>query len=146
MSYLLIVDDDEDFASAAAMVLSDAGHEVEIELETKKAIPRMEQRKPDLVILDVMFPENASAGFELARTIRQHSEQLKCVPILMLTAVNIKFPLGFSSRDIDDTWLPVTDFVEKPVDFDVLRSKVSALLLAAEGGPGKAGAETDCCA
>ena len=142
MPYLLIVDDDEDFASAAAMVLRDAGHEVGIELEPQKALASIERRQPDLVILDVMFPENASAGFELARTIRHHSEQLKHMPILMLTAVNVKFPLGFSSRDIDDTWLPVTDFVEKPVDFDVLRNKVSALLHGAEPGSSKADKET----
>ena len=46
----------------------------------------------------------------------------------MLTAVNSKFPTGFSARDIDADWLPVTDFVEKPVDLDVLVNKVSALL------------------
>jgi hypothetical protein len=46
----------------------------------------------------------------------------------MLTAVNMKFPLGFSASDIDDYWLPVADFVEKPVDFDVLRARVAKLL------------------
>ena len=45
----------------------------------------------------------------------------------MLTAVNQQFPLGFSNKDIDPTWLPVTDFVEKPVDFDALCQKVKAL-------------------
>jgi hypothetical protein len=30
--------------------------------------------------------------------------------------------------DIDDNWLPVRDFLEKPVDFDILRKKVAALL------------------
>ncbi len=128
MAYLMIVDDDEDFASAAATVLRDAGHEVEIELEAASAIKRMEDNLPDLVILDVMFPEDSSAGFELARAMRHYSDKLKDVPVLMLTAVNAKFPLGFSSRDIDDTWLPVADFLEKPVDFDTLRNKVDALL------------------
>ncbi len=128
MAYLLIVDDDEDFASAAAKMLDDAGHETAIVLESGKAVTEMEKRCPDLVILDVMFPENSSAGFELARTIRHYNEKLKDVPILMLTAVNKKFPLGFSSRDIDDNWLPVSDFLEKPVDLDVLRNKVINLL------------------
>lgn len=128
MAYLLIVDDDEDFANAAAMVLRDAGHETKIVLEAGKVVKSMEKKRPDLVVLDVMFPEDSSAGFELARTIRHYNEKLKEVPILMLTAVNTKFPLGFSSRDIDDNWLPVTDFLEKPVDLDVMRNKVSALL------------------
>lgn len=128
MAHLMIVDDDEDFASAAATVLRQAGHEVQVELETDNAIKRMVEAKPDLVILDVMFPEDSSAGFELARAMRHRNEELKNIPILMLTAVNAKFPLGFSSRDIDDTWLPIEDFLEKPVDFDVLTDKVASLL------------------
>jgi len=128
MAYLLVVDDDEDFASAAAKVLESAGHEVQIALDTKSAITSMEERRPDLVVLDVMFPEDASAGFELARTIKHRREDLKEIPILMLTAVNARYPLGFSSRDIDDDWMPVADFLEKPADFDVLKTKVADLL------------------
>jgi hypothetical protein len=48
----------------------------------------------------------------------------------MLTAINTKFPLGFGPKDIDDRWMSVTDFLEKPVDFDVLRGKVAKLLSA----------------
>ena len=129
MAYVMIVDDDEDFATAASTVLQNAGHEVQIELDTESATKSMEKRPPELVILDVMFPEDASGGFELARTMRHYNEKLKGIPVLMLTAVNAKFPLGFGSRDIDDTWLPVSEFLEKPVDFDVLLSKVDALLL-----------------
>ncbi|KPL25416.1 MAG: hypothetical protein AMJ75_00770 [Phycisphaerae bacterium SM1_79] len=128
MAYLLIVDDDEDFASTAATVLRKDGHDVQIELDTDDAAQSMESKPPDLLILDVMFPEDASAGFELARFMRHKSEKLKNVPILMLTAINVKFPLGFGPHDIDDHWLPVTDFLEKPVDFDVLKRKVANLL------------------
>lgn len=128
MAYLMIVDDDEDFASAAAKVLSRAGHEVAIELTTQSAVQSMKQRRPDLAILDVMFPESSSAGFELARQLRLENQELRGIPLLMLTAVNSRFPLGFSPRDIDDQWLPVDDFLEKPVDLDLLASKVSAML------------------
>ncbi len=127
MAYLLIVDDDEDFASTTATVLRKEGHDVQIELDTDDAAQSMENKLPDLVILDVMFPEDASAGFEFARFMR-HQERLKGIPILMLTAINTKFPLGFGSKDIDERWLPVTDFLEKPVDFDVLQHKVAELL------------------
>jgi DNA-binding response OmpR family regulator len=72
-----------------------------------------------------MFPENPSAGFELARALRGTSPG---VPILMLTAVNQQFPLGFSNKDIDSTWLPIAEFLEKPVDFAVLKAKVRQLL------------------
>jgi DNA-binding response OmpR family regulator len=130
MAYLLIVDDDEDFASTIATVLRTEGYEVQVELDIDSAVKSMENRPPDLAILDVMFPEDASAGFELARLMRHEKEKLKDIPILMLTAINTKFPLGFGPKDIDDSWMPVTDFLEKPVDFDVLRDKVAKLLSA----------------
>jgi CheY-like chemotaxis protein len=128
MAYLLIVDDDEDFANTAAIVLRKEGHDVQIELDTDDAVKSMENKLPDLVILDVMFPEDASAGFELARFMRQESEKFRDIPILMLTAINTKFPLGFGPKDIDSQWLPVTDFLEKPVEFEVLLRRVSKLL------------------
>ena len=128
MSLLLIVDDDDDFATAAAQILRADGHDVKIELDINSAEKSMIKERPDLVILDVMFPESDTAGFTFARAIRHFNEKLKDVPILMLTAVNAKFPLGFSSRDIDNNWLPVEDFLEKPVDLDVLRERVSRML------------------
>ena len=128
MAYLLIVDDDEDFATATATMLQTDGHEVKIELDIKSAEKSIIEKRPDLIILDVMFPENSTAGFTFARTLRHYSEKLNNIPILMLTAVNEKFPLGFSSRDIDDYWLPVEEFIEKPVDFSVLLKKVSMML------------------
>lgn len=132
MSYVMVIDDDEDFASAAAEVLSGAGHEVRVELGIDSAVKNMEERRPDLVVLDVMFPEDPSGGFELARTMRHHNEKLRTIPILMLTAINARFPLGFGSHDIDKNWLPVAEFLEKPVDLDVLVSKVSELLKKSE--------------
>ncbi len=139
MSYILIVEDDEDFAATTAKVLETAGHEVRIELDTDRGMASMEERRPDLVVLDVMFPEDSAAGFELARTMRHSKDKLRGIPVLMLTAVNTKFPLGFGTGDIDDNWLPVSDFLEKPVDFDVLKNKVDALLQKANAGDDQSG-------
>ncbi len=130
MAYLLIIDDDEDFADAVAMVCRAEGHDVTVENDTSRARETFAQRTPDAVILDVMFPENPSGGFELARSIHKTSA---AVPILMLTAVNQRFPLGFSNNDIDPNWLPIADFVEKPVDFEVLKAKLSELLANPQG-------------
>ena len=128
MPYVMIVDDDEDFAVAAATVLRNSGYEIQVESDIPGAILSMKKKQPDLLILDVMFPESDEAGFELARNMKLFEETLKQIPILMLTAINSKFPLGFSSLDIDDNWLPVEDFLEKPVDFEILSNKVAALL------------------
>ncbi len=128
MAYLMIVDDDEDFANAVARTLRNAGHEVRVELDPEEAEPSMEQRRPDLVILDVMFPEDSSAGFKFARLMANENDKLKGIPVLMLTAINEATSVGFSSRDIDDTWLPVSNFLEKPVDFAVLKEEVALML------------------
>jgi DNA-binding response OmpR family regulator len=133
MAYLMIVDDDEDFTSAAATVLKNEGHEVGIESKCDEALKHMESRIPDLAILDVMFPEDAGAGFDLARKIRKKGKDLEKMPILLLTGVNTRFPLGFGPSDIDDAWMPVTDYLEKPINFDVLISRVAALLSKGKG-------------
>ncbi len=116
------------FARAAAKVPEHAGHEVAIQLDTESAAPALRERPPDLLILDVMFPEDASGGFTFARTIRREEPALAKVPVLMLTAINTRFPLGFGAGDIDDVWLPVDDFLEKPVDLDQLVAKVSGMI------------------
>jgi CheY-like chemotaxis protein len=132
MAYVLIVDDDEDFASAVATTLRSAGHDAQIMTTVTGAARSMEHRRPDLAILDVMFPEDASAGFALAREIRHHNETLRGIPVLMLTAVNQRFPLGFGPSDIDEEWLPVTDFIEKPTDLGFLARRVEELLAKAK--------------
>jgi CheY-like chemotaxis protein len=124
MAYLLIVDDDPDFASSVATVCQSLGHEVLAAHTTQHALALIEQRRPDGILLDVIFPEDPSAGFQLAREICRRFGR---IPILMLTAVNQQFPLGFSDKDIDEKWLPVTDFLEKPLDFTLLREKLTAL-------------------
>lgn len=135
MAYLIIVDDDEEFAGAATLVLRREGHEVASATDSAAALAKMKERAPDLVILDVMFPEDDFAGFDLARAMHGCSN-LSRIPILMLTGVNRRFAVDFSTFDIDNSWLPVTDFVNKPVDFGVLTAKITALLATAAAGSG----------
>jgi CheY-like chemotaxis protein len=125
MSYILIVDDDADFTSAVSTVLASRGHEPATENDAERAIDRIRQRRPDAVILDVMFPENDIAGFEVARAIHRNFDGL---PVVLLTAVNNTFPLGFSNKDRDAAWLPVTEFMEKPVDLNRLCDKIDAIV------------------
>jgi DNA-binding response OmpR family regulator len=131
MAYVLIVDDDEDFASALRTMLEASGHEADLRLDPAGGLKSIETRRPDLAILDVMFPESATAGFDLARQIRQ---RFGALPVIMLTAVNQRFPLGFSSGDIDESWLPVMAFLEKPIDFKMLKRKADELLSRSGAG------------
>ncbi len=143
MAYVMIVDDDEDFANAVATMLRSQGHEVGIALDTQAAEKEMKEGHPDLVVLDVMFPDNISGGFELARRMRHYNPDLKDIPILMLTAVNTRFPLGFGTKDIDGHWLPVDDFLEKPIDLKALCEKVAEMLRRIQSSPEGGGKESE---
>ena len=138
MAYVMIVDDDEAFATAAAIVLSAEGHEVAAQSETAAAMEAMQTRRPDLVILDVMFPEDNFAGFELARAMCKNRD-LSRTPILMLTGVNEKLGMRLSGLDADNSFLPVSDFLQKPVNLDELAGKAKSLLQAAAEARSSAG-------
>ena len=45
----------------------------------------------------------------------------------MLTAVNVRHGLTLDTLDIDNSFLPVSDFLDKPVDLEELVRKVSGL-------------------
>ncbi len=126
MAKIMIVDDDPDFVDSISRLLKRKGHELTTIYDTEGVIEQLERDPHDVLILDVMFPENAAAGFHLAQEIRKH-KNLSRLPILILSAINTKFPMGFGPGDIDDAWLPVQDFLEKPIDFDVLTDKVETL-------------------
>ena len=133
MAKVMIVDDDRDFMDSICRVLQHRGHQTTAIYDTEEVIDKLEQEPHEVLVLDVMFPENAAAGFHLAQEIRKH-KTLTSLPILILSAINTKFPMGFGPRDIDDTWMPVQDFLEKPIDFDVLSAKVEKLAGQKAGG------------
>ena len=126
MAKVMIVDDDRDFMDSVCRVLQHKGHQTTAVYETQGVVEQLEREPHEVLVLDVMFPENAAAGFHLAQEIRKHKTLAK-LPILILSAINTKFPMGFGPGDIDDTWMPVQDFLEKPIDFDVLTARVAKL-------------------
>jgi DNA-binding response OmpR family regulator len=127
MARVTIIDDDVELAGDLAALLREQGFTVSTRDDTRGAIEELIRDTPDLLILDVMFPENPAAGFDLARKVRQ-TPQTSGLPIILLTAVNQEFPMDFSLKDVDPTWMPVQDFVEKPVEPMVLLEKVAAIL------------------
>ena len=126
MAKVMIVDDDRDFMDSICRVLQHKGHQTTAVYDTDGVVEQLERDPHEVLVLDVMFPENAAAGFHLAQEIRKHKTLAK-LPILILSAINTKFPMGFGPGDIDDTWMPVQDFLEKPIDFDVLTARVAKL-------------------
>ena len=123
-----IIDDDVDIVASLEMTLKAGGHEVVSQNDDTNLVENISSFNPAIIILDVMFPGDQEAGFKMARLIR-HSEKIKDIPILMLTSVNEEgdFLSTFSSRDIDDIYLPVTEFIEKPIEPRLLLQKVNEL-------------------
>jgi DNA-binding response OmpR family regulator len=111
---IFIIDDDRDMVDSLTMILSRHGYNIDATFNASDAMEKVKKTKPDLIILDVMFPENSSEGFDLARKLHDDAETGK-IPIIMLSAINVRFNLGFSDKDRDETWLPVAHFIEKPV-------------------------------
>ena len=127
MARIMIIDDDAELADQTAANIREKGHVVTTLYTTEEAIRRITEEQPEVVILDVMFPDNPVSGFDLARRIRLN-KAFKNLPIILLTNVNQHFPMEFSSKDIDPNWMPVQDFMEKPVKLDALLEKVGQLL------------------
>ena len=127
MASIMIVDDDVDLASDMAQILKTGGHRVEVLNTVKDAVSRFKAVKPDLIVLDIMFPDDPSAGVSLAIEIRRE-ETLKKIPLIMLSCVNEHLPLNLSSADIHPQWMPVDQFAEKPVDAKKLLKMVADAL------------------
>ena len=127
MAKIEIIDDDSEFAGNLALLLEGEGHSVKTRDRLEGALEELARDAPDVLILDVMFPENPAGGFDLARAIRK-TAGIQGLPVILLTAINQELPMEFSSADIDKQWMPVQDFVEKPVALSVLLEKVGGLL------------------
>ncbi|MCL4417723.1 MAG: response regulator [Actinobacteria bacterium] len=129
MKKIYIIDDDRDIVESMSMVLKANGYEVSAQYSDESVVENVTKYGPDLIILDVMFPENNSIGFEIARDIKKDNK-LANIPIIMLSAVNERgIYLGrFSNQDIDETWLPVSKFLNKPVQPNELLQQVKSLL------------------
>ncbi len=127
MAKIMIIDDDVEIAANTAAIMSKEGHAVSMLHSIEGVVPILSKDQPDLVILDVMFPDNPVAGFDLARQIRRN-KATRTLPVILLTGVNQHFPAEFSAKDIDPDWMPVQDFIEKPAKAAVLIRTVDRLL------------------
>lgn len=123
---ILIVDDDPDITEAMTVVLETQGYDVSGVFNGTDAMKQIEQTPPDLIILDVIM-DTPREGFMFSRQIKNDPDT-KDIPILMITSVKDKVGIDFKSVAGDDSWLPVEDFLDKPVQPEVLIEKVAALL------------------
>ena len=117
---VLIVDDDERNAFAAAEALQELGHELVIAGSGEEALRRLLAEQFAVILLDVHMP--GMDGYETAALIRGRA-RTRHIPIVFLTAVSRDEAHLFQAYSAG-----AVDVVYKPVDPFILRSKVSVLV------------------
>lgn len=129
---ILVVDDDENIVEAIKAILETGSYRVVTAYSREQALERVRDSEPDLVILDVMM-SHITDGFEVARKLRG-DDRTNHIPIIVLTAIHQELDKRLSpgiirySPETDGEYLPVDDFVDKPIQPDDLIERVEKLL------------------
>lgn len=122
---VIIIDDDVDILEAVKLTLEAAGYAVLTAGGGQEGLAAIRKTPVNLVILDVMMARDTE-GFHVAQEIKA-DEKLKNVPILMMTSVSAKSGFKFDPKT-DADYMPVEDYVEKPVDPADLLARVKKLV------------------
>jgi CheY-like chemotaxis protein len=124
---ILIIDDDEDLATATRHFLEAKGYAVLHSRTGIEGVERVRLDHPDLVLLDLMM-ETHDAGFAVARTLKG-DPVTRAVPILMVSGVREKTKFAFDFER-DRHWMKTDGFLEKPYLPESLLERVEAILAA----------------
>jgi len=122
---ILTVDDEHDVTELIGLHLVRAGFEVETADTGRSALERIRQRRPNLVILDLMLPD--IDGFGVCEILRRHPDTAT-LPIIILSA--------WTSPDSRHLGLDLgaLDYLTKPFSPREVVARVQRLLdLSSEG-------------
>jgi PAS domain S-box-containing protein len=114
---ILLVDDRQEDLLALSSVLARPDYQLVVANSGSEALKRLLQRDFAVVLLDVMMP--TMDGFELATLIKQR-ERSRHTPLIFLTAASSDVSRIYRGYSVG-----AIDYLPKPVDPDVLRSKVA---------------------
>lgn len=114
---ILVVDDDIDVIESITIPLEANDYRVVSTTDPKEALPLIARERPDLIFLDVMFPGNSTAGFELCRDIKADPVHAG-IPVILVSAINQQFNMNFTSGKETQGWVPADLFIEKPLDIE----------------------------
>jgi len=82
---VLVIDDDQNTVRYLSVVLSEHGYNPVAAYDGSEGLQKVEQAKPDLIVLDVMMPKKS--GFVLFKQLKK-DERYRDIPVLMLTGVS----------------------------------------------------------
>ncbi|HEX2189824.1 MAG TPA: sigma-54 dependent transcriptional regulator [Longimicrobiaceae bacterium] len=114
---ILIIDDDRAFRVGTGALLADEGYAVDAASSGNEGLGRLREDDYDLVLLDLKM--EGRTGLSVLEELRRGGDD---VPVLMLT--------GFATVDsaVQALKLGADDYVTKPCDNSVLRSKIRTIL------------------
>ena len=117
--YVLLVEDEPDLNQTVAFNLDSEGYSVESAFNGKEALKLIEEKTPDLILLDLMLPD--MSGLEICRILRS-SKKTKNTPIMMVTAKGEEIDriVGFE--------LGADDYIVKPFSIREFMLRVAAML------------------
>jgi DNA-binding response OmpR family regulator len=122
--YILVVDDDPDLVETVGMMLESKGCEVGKAYDGIEAEESIKERRPDLVILDIMMPRKD--GYVLCAELKSKKETRE-IPVVLLTAVGEAVPsTRYTHADGKST--EADDYIPKPIDTESLWEVVNNLL------------------
>lgn len=120
MSFLIyIVEDDMNIQEIESFALKNSGYEVEAFDQAAPFFSRVNEKKPDLVLLDIMLPD--SDGITVMKKLRGNTET-KTLPVIMVTAKTSEID---KVKGLDSG---ADDYITKPFGVMELISRVRALL------------------
>ena len=123
---ILVIDDDPEICEALEEILSEYHYEVLTAQDTSKGSQLIEQRRPDLLILDIMMT-TMHEGLDFASKLKA-KEGVYGIPILIVSA-RPPVERGYGRTiDQDMDWIAADIFMEKPVDPEDLIKNVKILL------------------
>jgi len=118
---ILVVDDDPDALEIVGTFLESRGYRVATAPDGRQALAKVEELRPDLVLLDVMMP--GMDGWEVCRLIKNHPEYGD-TRVVMLTA------RGEFADKQEGLRCGADDYIVKPIRLDELGRKVERNLEA----------------
>ena len=122
--YILVVDDDPDLVETLAMMLESKGCEVGRAYDGVEGEESIKERRPDLVILDIMMPRKD--GYVLCAELKA-GEETRDIPVVLLTAVGEAVP-STTYTHADGMSTEADEYIAKPVDTETLWKVVTDLL------------------
>ena len=120
---ILAADDDPDALAMVRTTLKAEGYEVETVSDGQSAVQAATERRPDLIILDIMMP--GLNGGQVAHQLKANADTAG-IPIIMVTALNEKKYIKAAIFD-----LGVNFYITKPYDPEDLLEKVQQALAGA---------------